>query len=46
MKNLEEHDDIVELGDVLIDTRGSSPVGLPDPQTGLRIFAPGIQTDD
>lgn len=46
MKNYVEQDDVVDLGDVRIETHGSSPIGPLDPQTGLKTFVPGIQTDD
>lgn len=43
---VQPNEDVVELGDVRTETRGNSVIGPFDPQTGLRTFMPGIQTDD
>lgn len=38
--------DILELGTATVETRGNSPVGILDQDTGQRFLAGPIQSDD
>jgi hypothetical protein len=41
-----QNDDVIDLGAVQEETRGSSPVGLDDSQPGLKFIAGGIDRED
>lgn len=41
-----QHDDVIDLGAVQEETRGSAIGGLDDFQPGLKIFVGGIDRED
>lgn len=46
MERIQETEEMIDLGEVSIETRGGAPLGIPDVQPATYFIVGGMQSDD